>query len=160
MDDFAIAEVTVLGGALGISPIPGRTRHYPADLRRLVEWRPGLVLTMCTQAELVRQGSHSLGRDLAERGIGWRHLPVTDFGAPGAVVDAAWPEASAEALGVLRGGGKVLAHCFGGCGRSGMAVLRLMVEAGEAADMALGRLRTVRPCAVETDEQMRWAFRG
>jgi hypothetical protein len=29
---------------------------------------------------------------------------------------------------------------------------------GEAADDAFARLRAVRPCAVETEEQMRWAF--
>ena len=51
-------------------------------------------------------------------------------------------------------------HCFGGCGRSGMAALRLMVEAGEDADEALERLRAVRPCAVETDAQLRWARAG
>ncbi|MDH5531227.1 MAG: protein phosphatase, partial [Paracoccaceae bacterium] len=46
-----------------------------------------------------------------------------------------------------------------GCGRSGMAVLRLMVEAGEPVDVALIRLRKVRPCAVETDAQLAWASR-
>ena len=48
----------------------------------------------------------------------------------------------------------------GGCGRSGTAVLRLMVEAGEEASVALGRLRAVRPCAVETPEQFAWAAGG
>ena len=54
----------------------------------------------------------------------------------------------------------MLVHCRGGCGRSGMAVLRLMVEAGEAPEEALARLRAVRPCAVETEAQMDWARRG
>ena len=51
----------------------------------------------------------------------------------------------------------VLVHCFGGCGRSGMLVLRVMIEAGEPAGTALKRLRQVRPCAVETEAQMAWA---
>ena len=58
----------------------------------------------------------------------------------------------------LRGGGRVLVHCRGGCGRSGMVALRLMIEAGEAPDEALSRLRSVRPCAVETKAQMGWAM--
>ncbi len=37
---------------------------------------------------------------------------------------------------------------------------RLMVEAGEAGDRALARLRAVRPCAVETEAQMGWACEG
>ena len=61
---------------------------------------------------------------------------------------------------VLNDGGRVIVHCRGGCGRTGMAVLRLMVEAGEDGENALARLRTVRTCAVETIQQKEWAFRG
>ena len=52
----------------------------------------------------------------------------------------------------------VAVHCRAGIGRSGMVALRLMIEAGEAPDDALARLRTVRPCAVETTAQMHWAM--
>jgi hypothetical protein len=41
-----------------------------------------------------------------------------------------------------------------------MAVLRLMIEAGEEPQSALARLRKVRPCAVETEAQMQWALAG
>ena len=51
----------------------------------------------------------------------------------------------------------MVVHCMGGCGRSGMILLRLMIDAGETPDSALARLRTARPCAVETKAQMRWA---
>jgi len=40
-----------------------------------------------------------------------------------------------------------------------MAVLRLMIEAGEEAGDALARLRSLRPCAIETHAQMAWALR-
>ena len=38
-----------------------------------------------------------------------------------------------------------------------MAVLRLLVERGEAAEPALARMRAARGCAVETEAQFRWA---
>ncbi len=41
-----------------------------------------------------------------------------------------------------------------------MALLRLMVEAGEDPGAALSRLRAVRPCAVETAAQFDWAAAG
>ena len=41
-----------------------------------------------------------------------------------------------------------------------MALLRLMCEAGTPVDEALERLRTARPCAVETDAQKHWAAQG
>lgn len=122
-----------------------------------MDWHPDLVLTMTTRAELDRKGAGTLGADLANAGIGWLHLPVADFGVPR---DLDWPVVRDQVLGTLRGGGRVLVHCFGGCGRSGMMVLRLMIAAGEDAERALARLRAVRPCAVETDPQLDWAYQG
>ena len=159
MAEFEIFEMAVGGGVLALSPLPGRTRHYATDLARLLDWRPALVMTMCETHELERKGSGSLGADMAAHGIAWRHLPLPDYAAPGAEL-AGWAEASGLALGLLAARRRVLVHCFGGCGRSGMAVLRLMVEAGEDGAAALARLRQARPCAVETDAQLAWALAG
>ena len=154
---FTIAELRLGNGWLGISPAPGRGGAYQADLTRILRWGADLVLTMTTEAELERLGAGDFGADLAAAGVAWRHLPIPDFGAPPDEVAALWPEVSTEAHEVLAGGGRVLAHCYGGCGRSGMALMRLMVETGEDADPALARLRDVRPCAVEMPAQQAWA---
>ena len=123
----------------------------------VLHWRPDLVLTMTTQSELDRMGATGFGDDLAAVGIAWRHLPIVDFGAPDSHIETKWGEVSNLCADVLTQGGRILIHCFGGCGRSGMTALRLMVEAGEAPDTALNRLRKTRPCAVETDDQRAWA---
>ncbi len=154
---FTIHDLAVGGGRLGLCRLPGRDASYDVDLSRILDWQPDLVLSMTTLPEMAGAGAAHLGEDLARNGIGWRHLPIVDFGAPGQGVEAVWPEVSALAAGILSSGGGVLAHCYGGCGRSGMAVLRLMVEAGEDAQAALIRLRAVRPCAVETEAQLAWA---
>ncbi|MGL4279465.1 MAG: protein-tyrosine phosphatase family protein, partial [Albidovulum sp.] len=88
-----------------------------------------------------------------------RHLPVADFAAESTALAEGWDAVSGEARAVLAAGGRVLIHCMGGCGRSGMAALRLMVEAGEAPEAAMVRLRRARPCAVETGDQYDWAAR-
>ncbi|MFO1202535.1 MAG: protein phosphatase [Tabrizicola sp.] len=155
-----IAEVPVGGGVLGLGPMPGRGGEYARDLEQLLRWGPGLVLTMTTVAELAAKGAGGLPGDLAETGVDWLHLPIADYGAPSGETLAAWPAASARARGVLASGGRVWVHCMGGCGRSGTAVLRLMVELGEEPRAALERLRAVRACAVETPEQFRWAAGG
>ena len=156
--EFAIYPLIVGAGQIALSPIPGRSGSYEADLSEVLNWAPDLVLTMTTQTELDRMGAAGLGADLGAVGTAWRHLPIIDFGAPDGDVISAWPDVSALSAGVLARGGKILVHCFGGCGRSGMAALRLMVEAGEDAEMAFARLRQIRPCAVETDAQKVWAF--
>ena len=160
LDDFSPHPLPVLGGLLAVSPMPGRTRHYRTDWDTLVGWGPRAVLTMTKQAELERKGAGSLGADCTGLGIAWHHLPVADFGAPTPEVEALWPEVSRDLRAHLSRGNRVLVHCFGGCGRSGMAALRLMVDAGEAPAAALTLLREARPCAVETEAQLAWATKG
>lgn len=157
MAGFAVADVQAGGGRLGLCPMPGRMGDYAGDLAVMLGWEPALVLTMATAPELAAHGALRLSHDLAAAGIGWRHLPVADFGADSAALREGWAGASRAARAHLAAGQKVLAHCLGGCGRSGMAVLRLMVETGEAPEAALARLRAVRPCAVETGAQYDWA---
>ena len=113
---------------------------------------------MTTGEEMRKTGAQHLGADLQETGTRWSHLPIVDFGRPTTDLEEEWHETSRTALSALQGGGRVLIHCRGGCGRSGMAALRLMIEAGEDPHEALMRLRAVRPCAVETDGQLRWAI--
>ncbi|WP_343075812.1 protein-tyrosine phosphatase family protein [Aliiroseovarius sp. Z3] len=113
---------------------------------------------MTTTAEMAAHGASSLQADLTKTGIAWHHLPIFDFGAPDRETSDRWNKLSAHAQHLLSKGGKVLAHCKGGCGRSGMILLRLMVDMGEDPDAALSRLRRARPCAVETREQLHWAM--
>jgi len=154
---FIIFALPVAGGILAISPLPGRGGHYNEDLAHLRDWKPALVLTMVTQPELVGYGAADLGSDILDSGARWIHMPVKDMAVPDTSQIEEWHSASKAALAALQGGGRVLIHCLGGCGRSGMAALRLMIEAGEAPDAALARLRSVRPGAVETEEQRAWA---
>ena len=157
---FEVTLLSVGTGEIGICPVPGRAGDYGGDLEVIRRWRPDLVLTMTTEAELACVGAASFGADLTAQGTGWHHLPIEDFGAPGGETLALWPAASQQARRRLARGGRVLVHCHGGCGRSGMAALRLLIEAGEAPETALRRLRNARPCAVETTKQLAWAMAG
>ena len=128
---FEPAELPVGGGTLALSP-------YPPSVDVLARWDMVISLT-----EVADFATHA----------GWCHFPVVDFDVP----SGDWAPISAQVHQVLRNGGRVLFHCKAGCGRSGMAVLRIMTELQEPD--ALARLRAVRPCAVETDAQMAWALR-
>ena len=157
---FEINSLSLGTGLLGICPVPGRFSPYENDLKDITDWSPSLVLTMTSISELQTVGAAALGDDLQARGIDWVHFPVDDYGIPTEAQSQQWQALGAQAAHRLSGGGRVLAHCYGGCGRSGMALMRLMCEAGETADTALPRLRGVRPCAVETDDQRLWAAQG
>ncbi|KIC45302.1 MAG: protein-tyrosine phosphatase family protein [Ruegeria sp.] len=157
MSQMVIHALQVGGGSLALSSMPGRGGDYAGDLELVAGWQPGLVISMTTEIEMIKDGARDFGRDVQSRASRWAHLPIDDFGAPSAEIRERWKSVSASARQALSGGGRVLVHCRGGCGRSGMVVLRLMVECGENPDTALTRLRALRPCAVETDDQLHWA---
>jgi predicted protein tyrosine phosphatase len=137
--------------------MPGRSGDYTGDLDTISSWKPGLVISTATEVEMFQAGAQDFGSDIQSRASRWVHLPIEDFNAPPRTVLDEWPSVSSTVRHALSGGGRVMLHCKGGCGRSGMLVLRLMVECGEQPDKALARLRALRPCAVETDAQMAWA---
>lgn len=160
MPGFVIHALQVSDGILALAPVPGGGGRYDQDLAHIRDWKPALVLSMATPDEMDATGAGNLGQDLRDSGTRWVPFPVADFDVPGPGMDEDWKMFSRSALASLRGGGRVLIHCKGGCGRSGMAALRLMVAAGEAPDKALKRLRALRPCAVETKAQLAWATAG
>ncbi|MCB1409535.1 MAG: protein phosphatase [Rhodobacteraceae bacterium] len=148
---FAIASLPAGAGTLVLCPLP-----VTAEARaRIAALAPALVLSLTETAELRALGAADLPDWLAAHGIGWAHFPVPDFQTPPPGSD--WPALSVRARAVLDSGGTLVVHCRGGCGRSGMIALRLLIEGGEAADPALSRLRQARPCAIETDAQHLWA---
>ena len=157
--DFAIYPVNVGGGQVALSPIPGRYGNYEADLSAVLHWSPDIVLSMTGQPELDHVGAGEFGDDLRLAGVTWQHLPIVDFSTANASIEAKWCDVSAQCSDVLAKGGRILSHCFGGCGRSGMMALRLMIDTGEDPRAALFRLRQARPCAVEKEAQFNWAAR-
>ena len=160
MSEFEISELAFGSGIIGMSPLPGAKDNYAKDMAVWMNWKPDAVLSMTGQAEMKMLGSADIPDDLRNANIQWLHFPVDDFQAAPADREVLWIPISQTLHRVLNDGGRVIVHCRGGCGRTGMAVLRLMVEAGEDGENALARLRTVRTCAVETIQQKEWAFRG
>jgi hypothetical protein len=154
---FGIAEIEARGGGrIGLCRMPGRSGDLAGDVATIASWTPWVVVSLTESAELERLGGGGLAARLAGAGIAWRHFPVVDYGVPEATSGAAWADLSSELHRVLDDGQKVLLHCHGGIGRSGMVALRLLVERGEGGDAALARIRAVRPGAVETEAQKVW----
>ncbi|WP_299425512.1 protein-tyrosine phosphatase family protein [uncultured Shimia sp.] len=157
---FAIATLELGEGALGISPIPGGDGDVAEAVETISAWRASLVLTLTEAHELDAAGAQGLGTLLAEHQIAWWHRPIVDFQNPSEQEGVRWAALCEDVAGQVAAGARVLIHCKGGCGRSGMVLLRVLLDGGETPSDALARLREVRPCAVETDAQMAWATHG
>lgn len=143
---WAIASIALGGGgAIGIAPLP-RDQHQAA----IASWAPDAVLS------LVEPGAPAdlVGALCAALGIAWYHAPIADFATPDDAFEAAWEETGPALRCILQGGGRVLVHCRGGLGRSGMIAARLLVELGEAEpEAAIRMVRAARPGAIETPGQ-------
>lgn len=144
----------VVEGALAGCSRPGsRERHEPrmsraealdADLADLRERSISAVLTL-TEEALPAEA-------LARHGLEALHVPVEDMTAPE-------PEELARALGfidVQRALGRAVAvHCLMGQGRTGTVLAAYLVRNGATPDVAIARVRTTCPGAVEVEEQVR-----
>lgn len=155
---FSIANIEMENGAcLGICPLPGRAGALETDLRAITEWAPDLVVSLTEQSEMHAAGAGDLGKLLADRKVSWEHMPIVDFGTPEIGDRTRWGALGERIGSIIDDAGRILVHCKGGRGRSGMVLMRVMIERGVDPEEALQRLRAARPGAVETDEQFAWA---
>jgi ADP-ribosyl-[dinitrogen reductase] hydrolase len=94
-----------------------------------------------------------MGERVRRHQMEWFHLPIPDVSVPDAAFEARWLAAGDSLRGVIRCGGRMLIHCKGGLGRSGMMAARVLVELGWDPEAAIHAVRTVRPGAIETRAQ-------
>ena len=159
-----IDTVSAGAGCIGMTFSPGKKgpsvfgdswdRDLEADLVVITAWSPTVVVTLIEAEEFTILQTPRLGEQVQAAGLEWRHLPIRDLNAPGPRFERAWTFAGAELRDLLCRGGRVLVHCRGGRGRTGLVACRLLTELGEPAEAALLRVRAAREGAVETKPQL------
>jgi ADP-ribosyl-[dinitrogen reductase] hydrolase len=164
-----IAEVkTPSGGSVGITFCPGKCapslfgaawqRDLAIDLDAIKAWGAECVVTLVEHHELESLQVVCLGEEVQARGMRWLHLPIVDVNVPSAEFEAEWKTVVHDLIAALGKGGKVLVHCKGGLGRAGTVASLLLIEAGESPAAAIRKVRAVRPGALETQAQERYAM--
>ncbi len=155
-------ELPGTAGWLGLTACPGREpgllRGDPARLKRdldaIVASGAVALLTLVETTELEMLGLADLGERTRAAGLGWYHLPIPDFGAPGAGFEAGWEHVGAALYGHLERGSGVIVHCLAGLGRTGTVAARMLIESGLSPAGALARVRAVRPGSVQSPQQL------
>jgi hypothetical protein len=148
---------------IGITFCPGKKqrggltaswdRSLDVDLDAIAAWGAKAVLTLVTRDELIDLAVPELGQGVTARGMQWFHLPIPDYSIPDAEWEARWQEEGAALRAMLMRGDRVLVHCRGGLGRSGVVAARLLIELGLRPHDAIEQVRKVRPGAIETGKQ-------
>lgn len=167
-DPLRIDEVIVpfYEGRIGLTLCPGKvgpsglgpiwTRDLKLDFAAIREWGASAVVTLM-EADEMEAFNVDDGLDAAARAIGvdWYPLPIGDGGVPSAAFERSWTWAGLRLRELLRAGKRVLVHCRGGLGRTGMIAARLLVELGSPVAAAVEQVRASRRGAIENYAQHR-----
>jgi protein-tyrosine phosphatase len=138
-------------GRLGITLLPGRKDHgrtLSGDMKALKAEGVTHVACLLTQPEFRHYGVEDLLEAYRRAGLSVRHLPIFDQRAPSRTEMAGLVGWMREGLGR---GGRVLVHCAGGLGRSGLAAACFLKGTGVSTEDAIAEVRRCRgPRAVES----------
>jgi len=161
IDDVDIPGVP---GTIGITLCPGKVqsgavsgsweRDLRIDMQAVKSWGATAWLNLLTTTEMLDLKVGGLEEAVKGSGIRYYRLPIEDGDIPDATFEKSWETAGAQLREELLRGGKILIHCKGGLGRSGMIAACLLVELGAATpEEAIRRVRVSRPGAIETPAQ-------
>ncbi len=156
------------GGEIGMTICPGKKivggltgdsdRDLEADIQAIIKWGPDAVVTLIEHHEFRLLEVPKLGEMVEQAGMDWHHLPIRDVDVPNEDFENLWFYSGHRLRRALAAGSKVLIHCRGGLGRSGMIAARLLVEMGEEPMDAIRQVRSARRGAIETPEQEQYVL--
>ena len=156
-------EANGAGGVIGMTICPGKRgdsqfgsgwdRDLTTDLDAIRYWGATSLVTAMESDEMQKLGVGELGSAAAKARLEWFHLPISDGAIPDKRFDDAWPKIAPALLQELKTGRRVVIHCRGGLGRTGMIACLLLIEFGRSPQDALRAVRRARPGTVETKEQ-------
>lgn len=158
------------GGEMGMTICPGKhedsaysgrwERDLDIDVAAIAKWGASAVVTLMQEHELAHLEVSDLGEAVERAGMDWHFLPIKDVNIPDQRFEALWTYSGHVLRRSLADGKKVLIHCKGGLGRTGMIAARLLVELGESPVAAIVRIREARRGAIETTQQEEHVLRS
>lgn len=161
--------VPATGGLIGMTFCPGKkdpysltgpwNRDLETDLRAIRKWGAQALVTLLEDYEFDFLGVSDLPEMAQKHGLRWYHLPIVDVSIPDGDFESSWQTVGAELREILRQGGRIVIHCRGGLGRTGMMAARLLVEFGVEPEAAIKAVRKARPGAIQTISQEEYVRR-
>lgn len=138
------------GAALLFTPCPGTQQvELKTSLAQLVEAGASAVLTLMPSEEMERNQVTDLPNFCAELKLQWFHLPIEDDHAPEQEFNLAWQANHKKIHALLKNGHKLVIHCKGGTGRTGLVAAQILLERGLMLDEVVDRVRSIRPKALK-----------
>ena len=149
-------------GRLGLTMCPGRKdplcnwdRDLKEDIRAIRIWGAGIVVTLIEDHEIRTLAIEDLEQQVLANKMDWVHLPILDMNVPDQRFEDRWVSVGPQLHERLDSGDRILIHCRVGLGRTGLVAARMLVERGCDPRIAIRRIRSIRPHAIQTAEQER-----
>jgi len=90
--------------------------------------------------------------------LNWYHLPIKDKSIPDERFERQWISAGPELKNELIKGHRIVIHCLGGLGRTGIVTAKLLVDLGHSPEEAIVAVRKARPGAIENELQEKYVL--
>ena len=157
-----IAELSVGpgDGYLGLTLCPGKkdlsrgwSRDLRADVAAIRDWGATTVVSLIEMHEFGLLSIQTLEDEVCNHGMDWLHLPIRDVDIPNERFEQVWRVSGPRIHQRLDAAQRILIHCRGGLGRTGLVAALVLVERGMEPWAAIRRVRAARPHAIETTEQ-------
>jgi len=165
-DPLQIASIQppAVRGRIGLTFCPGKkgdslfgiswNRCLETDITAISEWGASAVVSLIEDNEFPMLGVEQLPDTVRKYGMQWLHLPIRDVDVPGTGWLDNWNQAAGTQLrNRLLRGERILLHCRGGLGRTGLVAALILKDLGVDASTAIALVRQARPNAIETSDQ-------
>ena len=155
-----INEIPCLHGTIGMTFCPGKkqttsltggwNRNIHDDIKTIKEWNADIVITLLETHEFDELKVPHFKTDILNACKKWYHLPIRDKSIPCLDWLSVWFTIREELISALNSGQRILIHCKGGFGRTGLMATQLLLETHTTVSEALCIVRESRNGAVET----------
>jgi protein-tyrosine phosphatase len=146
-------------GKVALTILPGRkdhSRELHEDLTEIKKNDIAGIVVLISKDEMDSYGVPSLLDSYQENGIEYLHLPIVDQKVPNKK-DIAFINHFID--NILTSNKKVLIHCVGGLGRSGLVAACYLKHIGYSSEKAIKTVREARTLrAIETIEQEKFVY--
>lgn len=160
--------VPASAGQIGMIFCPGKkqqgaisgnwNRDLAIDLEAIHHWGATVVVSLLEWFEMEELGVPDLGAHVSQHNMVWMHLPIVDMSVPNSGFESTWRIAGLVLRERLRRGEKILLHCVGGLGRTGMIAARLLCELGSTPKDAIHNVRLARRGTIQSGAQEAYVF--
>lgn len=134
------------GGAFVFSPCPGtKGLDLIGSIKQIQAESIDAVISMLPDHELDYLNVSELGKLVEEAGMQWFQLPIEDDCAPEAPFHDAFTPHKNTLLSLVNSNKKILIHCRGGTGRTGLLAAILLLESGLEWPEVKSLIQSVRP---------------